>query len=205
MTKNHLYKKYTEKSILVASSNKGKIKELELLFNPLGIEIISLDKFNITPPAEDGKTFIENAEIKAKYYMQKTNLPCLADDSGLSIKSLNNSPGIYSARWAGPTKNFDIAIDKIKNEFARKQITSSEAFFSCALTIIWPDMSLHSFEGTLNGHISFPARGKNGFGYDPIFIPIGYQNTLAELPANIKNKISHRTNAFEQLVKNCFS
>jgi XTP/dITP diphosphohydrolase len=198
------YKKYKEKKILIASSNKGKIKELAMLFTPLNIEIISIDDFNITPPKEDGKTFIENAEIKARYYTEKTNLPCIADDSGLSIKALNGAPGIYSARWAGDSKNFNLAIDKIQKEFSRKKISSSEAFFTCALTLIWPDMSFHSFEGILDGNISFPAKGLNGFGYDPIFIPKGYDTTLAELPITIKNKISHRTQAFTQLINNCF-
>lgn len=197
-------KKFTGKKLLVASGNSGKVLEITKLLEPFAIEVLSAKDFNLTEPEETGNSFIENAEIKARYYGTATNLPALADDSGLCISALNGKPGIHSARWAGGEKNFDLAMKRIESEIGNNQ--DKNAYFACALSLYWPDdKHIESVEGTISGTLTFPPRGNLGFGYDPIFIADGYNQTFAEIAPEEKHKISHRANAFEKLLKIVFS
>ena len=190
------------KEIVIASHNEGKVREIRSLLKPMGFKIYSAKKFCINEPIENGKTFRENSLIKSKNAAKKSGIPAIADDSGLCILSLGNQPGIYSARWAGKDKNFNIAIRKIhqkilKNNYVNK--SSRKAFFCCALSIYFPDNNYRVFEGKKYGHVQFPPLGKNGFGYDPIFVPIGYKKTFGEMNFNYKERISHRSIAFKKM------
>ena len=192
------------KEIVIASHNEGKVKEIRSLLKPLGFKIYSAKKFEINEPVENGKTFRENSLIKSKNAALKSGLTAIADDSGLCILSLNNEPGIYSARWAGRTKNFRIAINKIEKKMTRNRFFSKalrRAFFCCSLSIYFPNNDYRVFEGKKYGHVQFPALGKNGFGYDPIFVPKGYRKTFGEMNFNYKEKISHRAIAFKKMSK----
>ena len=196
--------KFNEKKLLIASGNKGKIVEITKLLEPFNVEIISAAKFNLPEPEENGSTFIENAEIKSRYYSKATGLPSLADDSGLCIDALEGKPGIYSARWAGPTKDFSVAIKRIENEMGDN--TKKSARFICALSLYFPETDIvENFEGVVEGSINFPAKGENGFGYDPIFIANGMQETFAQIDPQKKHSISHRADAFNKLINKCFS
>jgi XTP/dITP diphosphohydrolase len=195
--------KFTQTKLLIASGNAGKVMEIRELLSEFNIQIVPASDFNIAEPEETGKTFIENAELKAKYYGDITGLPALADDSGLCVDALGGEPGIYSARWAGADKNFNDAMDRIKKELDGNK--NNKAKFVCALSLYWPKLShMESVEGSVNGALTFPARGKCGFGYDPIFIPVGYDKTFAEIHGEEKQKISHRADAFDKLIKRCF-
>ncbi len=192
------------KEIVIASHNEGKVKEIKSLLKPLGFKIYSAKKFEINEPVENGKTFRENSLIKSKNASLKSGIPSIADDSGLCILSLNNDPGIYSARWAGKSKNFDLAMKKIEHKMTRNQLlnkSSRKAFFCCALSIYFPNNDFRVFEGKKYGHIQFPALGKNGFGYDPIFVPNGYRKTFGEMNFDYKERISHRAIAFRKMKK----
>ena len=188
--------------IVVASHNTGKIKEIKNLLKPFKFKVYSALDFKIKEPKETGKTFIENSIIKAKAVSQKSNCIALADDSGLCINSLNGNPGIYSARWAGKNKDFGLAIKKIEEKLQVISSTSkrnSRAHFCCALTLSYPSGRIISFQGKVYGHLEFPKRGLNGFGYDPIFVPEGYKKTFGEMNFNYKERISHRQIAFNKL------
>lgn len=198
-----MHRKFTAKKLLVASGNSGKVQEITALLAPFAIEVISAKDYNLEEPEETGSTFIENAEIKARYYGAATGLPALADDSGLCVEALGGKPGIYSARWAGETKDFTLAAKKIESELGNNQ--NRAAYFACALSLYWPeDGHIESFEGTVHGTLTFPGRGAKGFGYDPIFIANGHSQTFAEIPPEEKHKISHRADAFRKLINNCF-
>lgn len=198
-----MHKKFTDNKILVASGNRGKINEITELLKPFNIEILSAKDFNLPEPEETGQTFIENAEIKAKYYGDATGIAALSDDSGLCIAALAGEPGIYSARWAGGGQNFGIAMQKIAEGIGNN--TNKNAHFVCALSLYWPeDKHIESVEGMVHGAITFPPRGERGFGYDPIFIANGYTETFAEINPEEKHNISHRADAFRKLLKLCF-
>jgi XTP/dITP diphosphohydrolase len=191
-----------QKKIVVASHNTGKIKEIKNLLKPFKFKVYSALDFKIKEPKETGKTFIENSIIKAKAVSQKSNCIALADDSGLCINSLNGNPGIYSARWAGKNKDFGLAIQKIEEKLKAISSTSKRnrrAHFCCALTLSYPSGRIFSFQGKVYGHLEFPKRGLNGFGYDPIFVPKGYKKTFGEMDFNYKERISHRQIAFNKL------
>ena len=186
--------------IIIGTRNDGKFKEIcDLL--PEHIIKISPKDLNLFSPDEIGSTFEENSKIKAEYFAKKTNLIAISDDSGLIIDLLSGSPGIYSSRWAGPTNNFNVAIEKIYNELKkikfewskRKEIVAR--FISC-LTLHWPNGKFISSTGIVEGRISEIKKGTNGFGYDPIFIPLGYKKTFGELNSQEKLKINHRSKAF---------
>ncbi|MDA0782587.1 MAG: RdgB/HAM1 family non-canonical purine NTP pyrophosphatase [Rickettsiales bacterium] len=195
--------KFTENKLLIASGNKGKIKEISKLLEPFNVEVISAAGFNLPEPEENGSSFIENAEIKSRYYSNKTGLPALADDSGLCIEALNNAPGIYSARWAGKDKDFSIAMKRIEDEMGDSP--NRGAKFVCALSLYLPETDIvENFEGKVEGIITFPARGENGFGYDPIFIAHGMDKTFAQIEPDKKHSISHRADAFNKLINKCF-
>jgi XTP/dITP diphosphohydrolase len=197
-------RKFTENKLLIASNNPGKVKEIKDLLAPYNIEILSVSDLNVEEPEETGLTFVDNARLKAEYYGKIKNMPALADDSGLSIEALDGFPGVYSARFAGPDRNFYSAFDMIEKKLQDINLSTSKAFFTCALALWWPDGHFETFEGTLNGNLSFPPSGKLGFGYAPIFIPKGHNVTFANFQDEEKNKISHRAEAFNQMIKACF-
>ena len=190
--------------LLIGSNNVGKIKEIRDLL-PKNIEIYTPKKLNLKSPIENGKSFIENSIIKAKFFSKKSKMICLADDSGLEIDVLNGAPGIYSSRWGGKKKNFNLAIKKIYRELKKvnkkpfnKKVT---ARFICALTIFWPDNFFKNAIGKVEGYISKNKRGDNGFGYDPIFIPKNSRLTFGEMKPCRKYKIDHRYMAFKKIKK----
>ena len=190
------------KEIVIASHNDGKVDEIRGLLKKYKFRIYSLKKFSHIEPKENGKTFIENSVIKAVSALKITGLPSISDDSGLCIPALNNDPGIYSARWAGKGKNFDLAAKKIEKKLFEKYRNKQKlfkAFFCCALSIALPDGTIKSFEGKVFGTLQFPPKGENGFGYDPIFIPKGYKKTFGEMKYSFKERISHRQKAFKKL------
>ena len=186
--------------IIVGTHNSGKFKEIcDLL--PKGIIKISPKDLNLPSPDEIGSTFEENSIIKAKYFAIKANMVAISDDSGLMIDLLSGAPGIYSSRWAGPTNNFDIAIQKVYSElkkikFEWNKKKSAVAKFICCLTLYWPEGKFISSTGMVEGRISEIKKGNNGFGYDSIFIPFGYKKTFGELDSEEKLKIDHRSKAF---------
>ena len=193
------------KEIIIGTNNEGKYKEICNLL-PNKIKKYSPKEFDISSPEETGKTFKENSFLKASYFSKKTNLICLSDDSGLEIDLLSGKPGIYSSRWSGKKNNFDLAIKRvfekmsdIKEDWTRENI----ARFICSMTLYWPDGKNFSTQGIVKGKISTVKKGKNGFGYDPIFIPDGYNQTFAEMMPNMKMSIDHRFKAFLK-IKNFF-
>lgn len=188
--------------LVIASHNPGKVREIDELLAPFGVEVISAGELGLAEPVEDGLTFIANAEIKARAAAQASGLPALADDSGLAVHALNGDPGIYSARWAGPDKDFKIAMKKV--EEALENIDDRSAHFACALTLCWPDGHMESFEGRVHGNMVWPPRGDKGFGYDPTFTADGMDITFAEMDPAAKHAISHRARAFAKLVDSCF-
>ena len=190
--------------ILIGTNNEGKYREIcDLLPNKL--KKYSPKKFNLSSPEETGKSFEENSLIKASYFSKKTNLICISDDSGLEINLLNNEPGIYSSRWSGEKDNFDLAIKKIFEKMTEKQKdwkkNLNPARFICCMTLFWPDGKNYSSKGIVKGKISTRKKGKNGFGYDPIFIPDGYKQTFGEMDFKLKMSIDHRFKAFHNIKK----
>jgi XTP/dITP diphosphohydrolase len=186
--------------LVIASHNAGKVSEIGKLIAPLGIKAISATEAHIEEPEETGSTFAANAELKAVHASQASGLPALADDSGLAVPTLGGEPGIYSARWAGPGKDFSVAFDRIHQGLGAKADAGVEAYFVCVLALSLPGEPAHVFEGRLDGTLTFPPRGDKGFGYDPIFIPKGYDITLAEMDSEDKNRISHRAQAFAKFL-----
>ena len=191
--------------IILASHNENKLIEFENILKKFQIKPLLLKNFTSIVPKENGKSFEENALIKSRFASKVVNhsMPSLADDSGLCIKNLNNQPGIYSRRWSDDN-DYVKAYNKIKNSLEKKNITMNNqvAKFVCVLAFIDIDKKEHLYKGTLEGQIVFPPRGSFGFGYDPIFIPKGYNKTLAELKPSIKNSISHRRKAIKKLLSN---
>ena len=188
--------------LVIASHNQGKVREIDDLLRPFNANVISAGDLGLPEPVEDGLTFIENAKIKAHAATLISGLPALADDSGLVVHGLNNEPGIYSARWAGPSKDFTVAMKKVQKKL--RNIEDKSAHFVCALAMSWPDGHTECFEGKVFGRIIWPPRGKRGFGYDPIFIATGMDISFGEMQPGAKHAISHRAKAFEKLVKACF-
>ena len=190
--------------LLVGTNNKGKLKEIRDLL-PKNLEIYSTSDFKIKSPAENGKTFEENSLIKARYFSKKTKMTCLSDDSGLEIDILEGDPGIYSARWGGKKGDFVKAINRVFRELDKKsknwKIKKIKARLICALTIYGPNQKTINSIGKIEGHISSTMKGKNGFGYDPIFIPKGKKITFGEMKPLQKYKIDHRFKAFKKIKK----
>lgn len=189
--------------LIIASHNDGKIIEINDLTSPFGIEAISAKKLGLIDPEETGKTFAENAIIKARAAAEGANLPALADDSGLAVAALDDAPGIYSARWAGDPRDFSMAMQKVEKALRETGETDMSARFICALCLAWPDGEEIVFEGEVRGHLTFPPRGDRGFGYDPIFIPDGHDITFAEMEPAKKHEMSHRADAFRKLKEAC--
>ena len=190
--------------ILIGTNNKGKLKEIRNLL-PKNIKTLSTLSYKLKSPIENGKTFKENSLIKSKYFSRKTNLICLADASGLEIDILNKKPGIYSARWGGKNSDFNKAIKKVYNELDKKdtnwKIKKIKARFVCALSICYLNKKIACVEGKIEGYISSKPKGKNGFGYDPIFIPKNKKKTFGEMNFVQKCKIDHRYIAFKKIKK----
>ena len=190
--------------ILIGTNNRGKLREIANLL-PKKVKVFSTKDFNLKSPKETGKTFKSNALIKAKYFSKKTNLICLSDDSGLEIDLLKKKPGIYSARWGGKKSDFNKAMQRVYKELDKKdkewRTKKISARFICALVIYWPNRKKIYSLGKVSGKISKIKKGKNGFGYDPIFIPNGYKRTFAEMSKSSKYKIDHRAKAFKKIKK----
>lgn len=204
------HKKFEGSKLVIASHNPGKVREIGELLAPFGVEVISVGELGLPEPVEDGDTFIANAEIKARAAAQASGLPALADDSGLCVHALGDEPGVYSARWAGPDKDFALAMQKVEDALGASASDDRSAHFACALTLAWPATAQHAmhcetFEGTVAGAMTWPPRGEKGFGYDPTFVPDGYAVTFAEMEPEQKHAMSHRANAFAKLVKACFA
>ena len=196
-------RRFTGGKLVVASHNAGKVREIRDLLAPFNAEVVSAGELGLPEPEETGLTFIANAELKALSASLGANVIALADDSGRAVDGLNGAPGSYSARWAGPTKDFGLAMKKIEN--ALGQNPDRNAQFICALSLAWPDGHCDTFEGKVAGKLTFPPRGSEGFGYDPIFIPEGFDITFGEMDPGKKHEMSHRADAFRQLVAACFS
>ena len=193
-----------KKKVIVASHNSGKVREIKSLLKPYSFSIQSASDLKIKEPRETGKNFVENAILKAKFVSKKSGYIALADDSGLCVNLLNGEPGIYSARWAGKDKDFKLAIKKIEKKLIKIDPNSNikyRAHFCCALALSFPNGQTISFQGKVYGQLQFPAKGLNGFGYDPIFVPNGYKKTFGEMNYSYKERISHRQKAFKKLKK----
>lgn len=186
--------------LVVASHNEGKIAEIKTLLAPYNIEVTSAKELRLGDVEETGTTFAENATIKAQEVCLMCDLPCLADDSGLCVDALDGRPGVYSARYA-PNRDFGKGIKMLLSEIKDSGNPSRKAHFSCCMALACPNEKIKLFEGRVDGTIAEKPHGKGGFGYDPIFIPDGYNETFAELGENVKNKISHRRRALEKFVK----
>ena len=197
-----LYKKITK--LLIGTNNKGKLREIRRLL-PKRIKTYSTSSFNLKSPRENGKNFKENSLIKSKYFSKKSNLICLADDSGLEIDILNKKPGIYSARWGGKNSDFNKAIKKVYREIKKKDKNwknkKIKARFICALTLCYFDKKIACVQGIVEGKISNQPKGRNGFGYDPIFIPKNRKKTFGEMKFLQKSQIDHRFKAFKKIKK----
>ena len=198
-----MLKKKIEK-LLIGTNNKGKLKEIRDLL-PKNIVTLSTAEFKLKSPRENGKSFKENSLIKSKYFSKKTNLMCLADDSGLEIDILDKNPGIYSARWGGRNSDFNKAIEKVYRELKKKdkcwRNKKIKARFVCALSISYLSKKICCVIGKVEGIISDKPRGKNGFGYDPIFIPFNKKKTFGEMKPAQKYKLDHRSKAFKKIKK----
>ena len=187
--------------LVIASHNPGKIAEIEELLMPYGVTAIGASALGLTEPEETGATFEANAALKAHAAAKASALPSLADDSGLVVPALDGAPGIYSARWAGPTKDFRIAMERVQRELGDKP---RRAHFVAVLALAWSDGGEALFRGEVYGQLTWPPRGERGFGYDPIFVPDGDDQTFGELDPDLKHQISHRARAFAKLVEACF-
>jgi XTP/dITP diphosphohydrolase len=209
----HNYRKLSGK-IVIATHNAGKLREMRDLLAPYGIEAVSAGELGLSEPDETGTTFAENAAIKALAAALVTQLPSLADDSGVCVHALDGAPGLFSARWGGATKDFVSAMHRVERELDARSVPQDKrtAHFVSALVIAWPDCHKELFEGRVYGDLVFPPRGKSGFGYDAMFRPAGESRTFGEMSAAEKHGLpplglglSHRAKAFIELAKNCLS
>lgn len=198
----HFARHFTGGKLVLASHNPGKVKEIHDLLAPFGCDVVSAGALGLPEPEETEDSFIGNAKLKALAASKASGLPALADDSGLAVHALDGSPGIYSARWAGPSKDFGLAMAKVIHLLNLSADRSAE--FVCALALAWPDGHCDCFEGRIAGTITDTPRGGKGFGYDPIFLPAGGSLTFGEMEPDAKHAISHRAKAFRQLVDACF-
>ena len=195
---------FTEGTLVIATHNAGKMREIKALFSGFGINILSASELGLDEPDETDTSFIGNALLKARAAAMSAGQPALADDSGLCVTALDGAPGIYSARWAGPKRDFSLAMTAVETALAKTGNGDSSAEFVCALALVWPDGDEVCVEGRVKGQITFPPRGKHGFGYDPIFQPDGYQISFGEMDPDAKHAISHRADAFAQLLARHF-
>lgn len=191
--------------LIVASHNAGKVREIAALLGPLGIEAVGAAALGLAEPEETGDTFIANAALKARAAATASGEPALADDSGLVVPALDGAPGIYSARWAGPGKDFRVAMARIDRDLAARGVATggAPAYFVCALSLGWPDGHCETMEGRVDGRLTWPPRGVHGFGYDPMFVPDGHARTFGEMTPEEKQPLTHRARAFAQLAAAC--
>jgi XTP/dITP diphosphohydrolase len=188
--------------LVLASHNPGKLREIEDLVRPHGIAVVSASALGLPEPAEDAPDFAGNAQIKARAAAAATGLPALADDSGFCVAALGGDPGVLSARWAGPTKDFARAMATVHERMAGA--ADRRAWFVAALCLAWPDGHTETFMGRVEGTAVWPPRGEKGFGYDPMFLPTGARETFGEIDPAAKHAISHRARAFAQVLAACF-
>ncbi|HEY4134370.1 MAG TPA: RdgB/HAM1 family non-canonical purine NTP pyrophosphatase [Alphaproteobacteria bacterium] len=206
------------RKIVLASHNPGKLREIAELLAPYKVEVVSAGDLGLREPDETGATFIDNAVIKAEAAAMASGLPALADDSGLAVDALGGAPGIHSARWAGPAKDFGMAMERVWREASQSAPNTVQghagpdrnAHFVCVLALCWPALPFGApvcdiFPGRVDGHLVWPPRGEKGFGYDPIFMAKGHSQTFGEMEASAKHAISHRADAFNKLVAAYFS
>jgi len=186
------------KRLVIASHNEGKVAEIRELLAPHGVEVVSAGELGLDEPEETGDSFLENALLKARAAAATSGLAALADDSGLAVPALGGAPGIRSARWAGPNRDFKAAMARLEREMAGK--ADRRATFVCVLALAAPDGATQCFEGRVDGHLSFPPRGTHGFGYDPVFVPEGHAETFGEMDPARKTAMSHRARAFAKLL-----
>ena len=201
-------RRFTDTKLVLASHNKGKLAEFQRLFAPLGVELVGAGALGLAEPPETGTTFIENALIKARAAVAASGLPALADDSGIAVHRLGGAPGVYSADWAGPGKDFAPAMQRIEDGL--KGETDRTAAFVAVLVLAWPDGHYETAEGRVEGQVVWPPRGSGGFGYDPMFVPEGETETFGEMAIGEagfarKAAFSHRARAFAALAEKCFS
>ena len=184
--------------IVIASHNAGKVREIRELLDPLGLSVVSAGELGLEEPEETGETFAANAELKARFVAEGNGLPALSDDSGLAVAALDGAPGIHSARWAGPERDFGMAMEEVERALEGKADRS--AYFVCALCLAFPGGGAEVFEGRIDGDLVWPPRGDKGFGYDPIFRPEGHDITFGEMEPAAKHAMSHRARAFAKLL-----
>jgi XTP/dITP diphosphohydrolase len=194
---------FTGGALVIASHNAGKVREIGELLQPFKATVVSAGALGLPEPEETGATFEANAELKALAAARASGKPALADDSGLCVVGLDGQPGIYSARWAGPDKDFAIAMRKVEDRLAGH--SDRRAFFVAALSLAWPDGHVETFRGEVHGLLVWPPRGARGFGYDPMFLPEGGTQTFGEMAPEAKHAISHRAVAFRKLIEACFA
>jgi len=193
--------------LVLATHNPGKVRELSALLRPRGVEVIAAGALGLPEPEEDAPDFAGNARLKAVAAATGSGLPALADDSGFAVAALSGAPGVFSARWAGPDKDFAAAMDRVHREMAGH--SDRRAWFVCALSLAWPadtidDRETATFLGRVEGTVAWPPRGAHGFGYDPMFVPLGGAKTYGELDPALKTATSHRARAMAQVLLNCF-
>jgi XTP/dITP diphosphohydrolase len=185
--------------LVIASHNEGKVREIADLLASYGIELVSAGRLGLPEPEETGDSFAENAKLKAIAAARASGLPALADDSGLEVGALGGKPGIHSARWGGETRDFGLAMERVRRELEAADAKDWSANFTCTLALA-ADGKSEVFEGKVFGTLTWPPRGNRGFGYDPIFVPEGYEQTFGEMEPSLKDSISHRARAFEKLM-----
>ncbi|WP_136657854.1 RdgB/HAM1 family non-canonical purine NTP pyrophosphatase [Nitratireductor sp. XY-223] len=204
-------RRLTEKKLVIASHNQGKIDELKALLDPLGYTLATASELDLPEPEETGLTFEANARLKAVAAATAAGLPALADDSGLAVDGLDGAPGIYSARWAGPDRDFPMAMERVHAELQSRSPYNPQARFVSVICLAWPDGHVEYFRGEVEGTIVWPPRGDRGFGYDPIFQPDGHDITFGEMSADQKHgwrhgqdeALSHRARAFKRFAEEC--
>jgi XTP/dITP diphosphohydrolase len=187
-------------TLVVASHNPGKVREIRELLAPFRLHVVGANELELQEPEETEETFAGNAALKARAAAEATHHPALADDSGLMVSALKGAPGVYSARWAGPEKDFALAMARVEREMQQAETKDRSAKFVCALALAVPHDSVEIFEGEVHGQLIFPPRGQHGFGYDPIFVADGMTQTFGEIEPQTKHAMSHRARAFEKLV-----
>jgi XTP/dITP diphosphohydrolase len=189
--------------LVLATNNPGKVREIQAMLGAR-FEVVPQSSLAISEAEEPHHTFIENALAKARHASRAARLPALADDSGLCVDALNGAPGIYSARWAGPQRDFDFAMERLRLGLIEEGTLDTKAHFIAGLALAWPDGHIEYFEGRVDGTLVWPPRGEKGFGYDPMFVPQGHEETFGEMEPERKHGLSHRADAFRQLVDACF-
>lgn len=195
---------FNQDELVIASHNDGKLREIAALFTSRPFLVTSAKSYDLPEPEETEDSFLGNAALKARATAAATGKPALADDSGLVVPALNGAPGIHSARWAGPDKDFIMAMQKVESSLAATEDRDRRAHFICALVLCWPDGHEDGFEGRIDGNLVWPPRGDRGFGYDPIFVAEGHDMTFGEMEPQAKLAIGHRARAFARLVAACF-